>query len=106
MRAIRAWHVSMTQYGKMFQEIANISAKEYLTLKKSFGDTRGSAFDCTDRLTSLRENLSAAGYKETVEKTDNRFLAEHRGFKSEEEWETFWTDFCARHNIDSRKDAL
>ncbi len=63
-------------------------------------------FDSTDRLTALRENLSAAGYKDAVEKTDSRFLAEHRGFKSEDEREAFRKDFCARHNLDLRKDAL
>lgn len=106
MRAIRAWHKSMAYYGKIFQDIANMSPKDYFVLKKKFGDTHGNAFDCTNRLTTLRKNLSNAGYAAEVEQADTRFLEEHRGFNSEKDWEDFWREYCNNHNLDLREDAL
>lgn len=106
MRAIRAWHGSETYYSKVFQSVSGMSAKDYHVLKKGFDLPKSENFDATDRLTALREKLSASGYKEAVKKADARFLAEHRGYTSEEAWEKFWADFCARHNIDLRTDAI
>lgn len=99
MKAIRAWHASMAYYTKLFRETADLSLKDFSSLKKSFHDTNRNAFDCTNRLMTLRENLSAAGYKEAVKKTDERFLSEHRGFSSEEDWENFWIAYCKQHII-------
>lgn len=106
MKAIRAWHISMVTYIKLFREITGLSLKEYNDLIRGFTDTNPPNLDATNRLTTLRENLAAAGYKEAVEQADERFLATHRGYSSEEAWEEFWLGFCTRHNLDLRKDAL
>jgi len=107
MRAIRAWHISMTYYGKLFREVASLSLREYTELIRGFADTNRNAFDCTNRLTTLRENLASAGYKHEVEQTDKQFLAEHRGYPSETAWEEFWTQYCRAHSVPPYpKDAL
>lgn len=107
MRAIRAWHISMAYYAELFREISGLSLKEFIDLEKELGSEGNGAFNCTNRLTSLREKLSDAGYRNEVEQTDGRFLAEHRGFRSDDEWETFWADYCNRHEVSPYpKDAL
>lgn len=106
MKAIRAWHASETYYTKVFKNVANMSLKDYYALTKGFDLPKSENLDCTNRLTVLRENLSNAGYATEVERADARFLAEHRGFKSEKDWEDFWHDFCISHGINPRKDAL
>lgn len=104
MKAIRAWHVSLNYYIKLFKKQAGMTSREFH--ERGFYPRSSDDLDATDRLTALRENLSAAGYGDAVEKTDARFLAEHRGYNSEADWEAFWTSFCARHNLNLRKDAL
>lgn len=106
MKAIRAWHISMAHYTKLFREIAGLSLKAFSDLRRGFTDTKVASLDATDRLTALRENLAAAGYKKEVEQTDKLFLETHRGWSSEEAWEEFWASFCDRHNLNPRKDAL
>lgn len=73
VRAIRAWHISMAYYTELFREISGLSLKEFIDLEKELGAVENGAFNCTNRLTSLREKLSDAGYKNEVKQTDRRF---------------------------------
>lgn len=104
MKAIRAWHMSLNTYIKMFCEIAGISTRKQKHEVIQYPRANGP--DATDALTELRKGLAAKGYEKEVELADERFLREHRGYKTEEAWEDFWDFFCNNHNLDPRKDAL
>lgn len=96
MKAIRAWHISANYYRKLLAEELGLSIKE---LSEISPYPTGSAFDCTNRLTAMREKFASLGYEEAISKTDERFLAEHCGMKTQEAWETFWTSYCKNHDV-------
>ncbi len=100
MKAIRSWHASTARYVEIFMEIANLSFGEYSKLEGQLVDNNNkNAFDGTNRLTSMREQFAALGYEKEIEQTDERFLREHRGFKTEEAWEEFWEKYCKKFDV-------
>ena len=99
MKAIRSWHVTTAYYFELFKEIANLSFSEYCKLEKQIIIPKVKNFDGTDQLTSMREQFAALGYEKEIEQTDERFLREHRGFKTEEAWEEFWEKYCKKFDV-------
>lgn len=104
MRALRTWHLSTNFYLKILAEILGISTEE---LKKIYKQKQVYNFDNINRLTEIREELAESGYKKEVELADERYIKEHRGMKSDEDWEEFWAGYSKRHNLPPYpKDAL
>lgn len=111
MTVIRAGCKGRIAYKDIFLQVASVSRKEYFTISQSaqgkYADSVRSGkqdFTYTAQLTAIREALVAAGYTDAVEEADERFVAEHHGFRSEESWEKYWAECHSNDNIP--EDAL
>lgn len=104
MKALRASHANYVYYNRVFKKIAGKYPQEILKKRLELSTK---PFDWTNNLTTLRKRLYKEGYGKLVDKADRVYLQEHRGAKSDEEFEKFWKYYLSIHDVAAYpKDAI